>query len=334
MFLQQGVIIEALPGYLDGQKLINIDDVVRIMGPGAVLRLRKAEYTTGEYRHCIEILGATNVKLSGISCNDSGGDGLYIGAGKQGPSRNIKAEDALFVNNRRQGMSITSATGVHIQRCHFVATKGTPGETGIDIEPNGSDSYVQDIHIEDSATDGNNGNGISFELGNLTAASPRVDITVLRHHSGCNGGSGFVASYETNGNIAGVPGCILVDGGTSEHNGSYGAVASFYNSSGPKLTFRNLVVVDVNQTRTTYDNAAIGIKRGGGGIGLIGNVYFLNPTIIDTKGKLDYYYTLRDFSYVGFAHVQVSLPAAASGAAHAHPYGLLQGQGVDAVSIP
>jgi len=333
--LDAGVVIQSTPGYREMQKLINMDDVsnIQINGAGAVFQMRKQEYTSGEYRHCMELQGAFNVTLRGISCNDSGGDGLYIGPGNRGFSRNIVVQECRFYNNRRQGMSVTSAIGVHISRCSFAGSSGTPGEGGIDIEPNIAGDYLQDIHIEDSVTDGNHGDGFSISLASLTASSPPLDITVLRHHSGYNAGSGFIASYETNGNVPGVAGTILIDSGRSERNGTYGAVASFYSGSGPVVTFRNLHVSDVNQSRTTYDNAAIAVKRGGGGIGPIGNVFFLNPTIIDTAGKLDYYFTLRDYSNVGFAHVQISAPAAVHGAAHAHPYGLIQGQGADFVAI-
>ena len=336
LILDAGVVIQATPGYSPAQKLINIDDVsnVKIVGRGAVLRMRRDEYTTGEYRHCIELQGATDVRLLGMTCNDSGGDGVYIGSGAQGFSKNIVVEDCTFFNSRRQGLTITSSSGVWIRHCNFLRSNGAAPEDGIDLEPNTAEDRLENIHIEDCLTEGNHGDGLSFGLAALTAKSTPVDITVLRLRSNYNQRAGITASYEVNGTLPGVPGKILIDRATNVGNGTYGAVASFFSGSGPVITFQDLAIYDANQTGTTYDNAAIAVQRGGGGIGPEGNVYFVNPIIVDTTGKLDYYFTLRDYSDVGFAHVQISGSVSFSGAAHARPYGLVQGKGTDAVSIP
>ena len=336
LLLDPGVVIEATPGYGAAQKLLNIENVsnVAILGRGTILRMRRAEYLDGEYRHCIEIQGSSNVRVEGISCSDSGGDGLYIGSGSRGYSSDVVVEDCTFFNHRRQGLTVTSGSWICIRRCSFLHNNGAPPENGIDLEPNTAADRLEHIRIEDSQTIGNQGDGLSIALGKLTARSIPVDISILRHHSDYNHGSGFTASYETNGALPGVAGTILIDAGAAVSNGDYGAVASFFSSSGPVVTFRNLTVYDANQNRVTYDNAAIAIKRGGGGLGPEGNVSFLSPTIIDTTGRLDYYFTLRDYSNVGFAHVQISGSFTFSGAAHPQPYGLVQGQGVNSVFIP
>jgi hypothetical protein len=336
LLLDSGVVIQARPGYSLQQKLIEIADVsnISIIGRGAILRMLRQEYTSGEYRHCIEMQGASNVVIRGIVCSDSGGDGLYIGSGNSGYSSNIVVEECTFFNHRRQGLTITSGSDIYVRHCNFLRSNGSPPESGIDLEPNGPTDRLQRIRIEDSLTAGNQGDGVGIALHALTAKSLPVDVAIVRHHADYNQGSGFMASYEVNGTLAGVPGSIVIDESTSVGNGAYGAVASFFSSIGPSLTFQNLAVYDANQKRVTYDNAAIAVKRGGGGIGPEGNVYFLNPTVVDTTAKLDYYYSLRDYSNVGFAHVQIIGTFNFSGAAHKQPYGLVQGQGVDAVTIP
>ena len=83
-----GATVQAAPGYKLFDRLLSIVNVrnVTIKGtPGkSVFRMLKPEYTSSEYRHCVDIEGASNVRITGIAANDSGGDGLYIGAGKQG----------------------------------------------------------------------------------------------------------------------------------------------------------------------------------------------------------------------------------------------------------
>src|SRR6185437_10542285 len=88
LVLAAGVVVQARRGFSANQRLLNIVNVknVHVQGNGAVFRMRKAEYTSGEYRHCLNIEGASDVSVSSISCNDSGGDGVYIGAGSKGYS--------------------------------------------------------------------------------------------------------------------------------------------------------------------------------------------------------------------------------------------------------
>jgi Right handed beta helix region len=319
LLVDPGVVVQATSGYGTYQRMVNIADVsnVTINAAGSTFRMRKAEYTNGEYRHCLAILGASNITIHGMTCNDSGGDGLYISGSNQSYSYNVTVEDSTFNNNRRQGFTMTSGQSIYIRRCRFTNTDGTAPQNGIDFEPNSASDRLVDVHIEDSFTDHNAGDGVGIGIGRLTSSSQPVSIVFLRHHSGNNGVTGFVGYYESNGNVAGVPGSILIDQGVSDMNGSYGAAALFYSASGPSLVFQNLIVTNANQSRTTVNNAAIGIKRGGGGIGPMGNVYFLNPIIIDTTGKIDYYYTINDFSNVGETRIQIVNPAQISGALRA-----------------
>ena len=53
LVLDAGVVVQARPGFSANQRLLNIVNVknVHVQGNGAVFRMRKAEYTSGEYRH-------------------------------------------------------------------------------------------------------------------------------------------------------------------------------------------------------------------------------------------------------------------------------------------
>lgn len=329
------VLIQAKPGFLPGQKLLNIINVsnVRIRGSGArsTFKMLKSEYTSGEYRHCLNIEGATSVFISGISCNDSGGDGVYIGGGKQGYSSNIRIEDSIFDNNRRQGLSIVSGRDVSIKRCRFSNSNGTAPSDGIDIEPNGPSDQLNAITIEDSSTFGNAGNGLAIDVKNLDRSSAKVSVIVLHHNSALNGESGYFLTNQKNGK-PGALGDIVIERSTSTLDGQYGAVASFYETTGPSVSFRSLTVVNSNRLRSTYDNSAIAVKRGGGGVGTIGNVSFVNAAIIDTTATIDTYFTFRDYSNIGFSLVKFVNPAELKGASRAT--GLFDGCPVLAVNVP
>lgn len=315
LILDAGVVVLARSGFSTEQKLLNIVNVssVRIQGSGAVFRMRKSEYDSGEYRHCLDIEGASDVSVSGISCNDSGGDGVYIGPGAKGYSSNIEIIDSTFDNNRRQGLSLISGIGVNIQRCNFTGTTGTAPSDGIDIEPNAPNNVLQNISIQDSTTTGNAGNGLAIDVKNLNSSSAVVTIDVERHTSGKNHLNGYFATNDNSG-YNGATGSILVNNSLSSFESLYGAVASFYNASGPALSFQNLRVQEPNQARATYDNSAVAVKRGGGGQGLIGNVSFVNTSITDVTGTLDTYFEVVDYSDVGITKVQFVNPGTLSGA--------------------
>jgi hypothetical protein len=327
-----GVTVQARPGLGTNDKLLNLYGVsnVHIQGNNTVFLMRKAEYTSGESRHCLDIEGSSNISVASISCNGSGGDGLYIGAGAAGYSSNISVADSTFSDNRRQGMSIISAANVTISHCNFSGTQGTAPSDGIDIEPNAPENRLQNIVIEDSTTTGNAGNGIAFDPRNLNVSSTPVSIQILRNASSKNAGSGYYVTNQNSGSN-GATGAITILDSSSSLDGEYGAVASYYDAAGPTVTFQNLDITDPNQSKTNYDNSAISIKRGGGGEGLLGNVYFINPSVTSTTGTVAHTFSFWDYSYIGFTEVQVQNPITPSGATYNS--GILQGQQVPTVTI-
>lgn len=328
-----GVVMQARSGLGSTQKLINIVGVsnVQIKGSQTVFQMRKSEYQSGEYRHCLHIEGSSAISVSSISCNSSGGDGVYIGAGSSGYSSDISIADSSFTDNRRQGMSIISGVNITITRCSFNATQGTAPAAGIDIEPNSPNDRLQNILIQDSTTSGNAGNGVAIDTRNLNASSSPVSIQIQRHSSSKNRGSGYYMTNENSGSN-GATGSITISNSSSSFDSQYGAVASFYNASGPALVFQNLNVAEPNQSKTTYDNSAVAVKRGGGGQGLLGNVYFFNTSISSTTGTLDTYFSFWDYSYIGFTKVQMLNPVSLVGAKR--QTGILQGRSVLSVNIP
>ena len=332
LVLGPGTVIQARSGFSIYEKLLNIVNVsnVQIRGNGAIFRIIKRNIESGEY-HCLDIEGASDVSVAGISCLDSGGDGLYIGPGSRGYSTHIQVTDSTFDNNRRQGMSIVSGIGVIIQRCSFTGTRGTAPADGIDIEPNGPDNFLQDILIQDSVTTGNAGNGVAIDVRNLNSSSPAVSVVIERHTSSKNQLSGYYASNENAGYNGGT-GKIVITESVSLFDSLYGAVANFYNAAGPALIFQNLNVQNPNQARATDDNAAVAVKRGGGGQGLIGNVSFINTSITDISGSLDQYFTFVDYSSIGMSKVEFVNPGILFGAGGIG--GLLMGQQTMTVNLP
>jgi len=330
VFVDSGATVTANPGYADGVHMLTIGSSnVTITGAGAataIFHMRKADYTSGEQRHCMYVVGATNVTISGISCNDSGGDGLYLAN-----STNVTVEDCIFNNNRRQGSSITGGVNhVYYLRDYFTNTSGTAPQSGVDMEPNAASGFLLDVNIDDCYTNGNAGDGIEFSLWLLDSTSQPVGITVLRNHATGNGRYGYFAN---NNDPKNAPGTILVQDSFSDQSGSAGAAGRFYAANGASLTFQNLTITNahVNGPDPSYgDSAAVDVIRGGGATVPEGNVHFLNTNIAATNGMTKYYFNFQDGSGIGVTNVQFE-PGTLSGATSAPPYGLMQGVGTNVI---
>ena len=330
VFVDAGVTVTANPGYGAGTTMLNIHSSnVTLTGAAAavsIFHMRKAEYTSGEWRHCLDIQNASNVTVSGISCNDSGGDGLYLHA-----STNVTIQDSIFNNNRRQGSSITGQVNhIHFLRDHFTNTNGTAPESGLDIEPNAPGDFLLDVNIEDCYTDNNAGDGVMVSTWLMDSTSQPIGVTVLRNHSTGNQRYGYFAN---NNDPSNAPGTILIKDSFSDQSGSYGAVGRFYAANGASLTFQNLTVTNphANGPDPSYhDSGAVELVRGGGGTIAMGNVHFLNINIAITNGKSDHYFNFEDGSGVGITNVQFE-PGSLSGATQAPPNGLVQGSGASTI---
>jgi hypothetical protein len=326
LLVDANVTVTANSGYGEYDHMLNANaQNITIVGAGAatsVFHMLKAEYTSGQWRHCLDIENASKVTVSGISCNDSGGDGVYVRA-----STYVTVEDSIFNNNRRDGSSIIGQLNhIYYFRDHFTNTNGTAPQDGIDIEPNNPGDYLLDINIEDCFTDQNAVDGIKISLWALTSASQPVGVTVLRHHSTGNQRYGYMGQ---NNDPTNAPGAILIQDSFSDQSGSYGAAGRFFAANGASLTFQNLTVTNphVNGPDPSYgDSAAVDIIRGGGGSVPIGNVHFLNIHIAVTNGKVDHYFNFQDGSGVGITNAQF-VPGTLSGATQVPPNGLVQGQG-------
>ena len=321
VFVDAGVTVTANSGYGDGVRLLNISSSnVTITGASAavsVFHMRKAEYTSGEQRHCLNIANASNVTISGISCNDSGGDGLYVSY-----STSVTVQDSVFDNNRRQGSSIVGGVNhIHYLRDHFTNTSGTAPQSGIDIEPNQPQDFLLDVRIEDSYTDGNAGDGLMVSTWRMNSTSQPISVTVSGHHSTGNARYGYIGQ---NNDPSNAPGTILIQDSFSDQSGSYGAAGYFYEANGAALIFQNLTVTNPHARGPSVygDSAAVAVVRGGGGVNPIGNVHFLNVNIAITDGKTDRYFYFQDNTGKGVTNVQF-VPGTLSGATQAPPNGLL-----------
>jgi parallel beta-helix repeat protein len=119
---------------------------VEIYGGQLVGDRNKHKSTVGEWGYGIQIgKGSQHVRIHDIKISDMWGDGICTG----GYPDDIVIQRVLSTNNRRQGLSITTATNVKVLDSEFSFTNGTKPMYGIDIEPDNPDkNYARNILIQ------------------------------------------------------------------------------------------------------------------------------------------------------------------------------------------
>ena len=185
---EKGVVVQAKRGAFKrrndslfiGHGLKN----VTLRGDGATLKMWKADYQSADYdksewRHSLAFWSCENVTITGLTLDESGGDGIYLGSSKASePCRRFVIKDVSCLNHHRQGISVISADGLLIENCELKGTSGTAPQAGIDFEPNHEGERVKDCVMRNCKLEGNAGGGFLFALSKLTAASAPISISI------------------------------------------------------------------------------------------------------------------------------------------------------------
>ena len=174
LFFEPGVVIEAKKGAFHGRadSLFSAwDDVknLKLIGPGATLKMHRddydnpKEYEKAEWRHAINLHGCENVTIEGLTIAESGGDGIYLGAGRNhAPCQNVTIRDVICDKNYRQGISVITAENLLIENCVLKNTAGTAPAAGIDFEPNKPKERLVNCVMRNCLIEDNEGYGIQY----------------------------------------------------------------------------------------------------------------------------------------------------------------------------
>ncbi len=184
---EEGVEILAKRGEFKGTNdcLFTARDVenVTLRGYGATFRMWQEDYDNrelyrkAEWRHCLQLRGARNVNVYGLTLMDSGGDGIYLGAGPgRTPNRDVHIKDVVCDNNYRQGISVITVENLLIEDTIMRNTSGTPPQAGIDFEPNRPEERLVNVVMRNCLTENNNSYGYVLYLRPLNAESEPVSV--------------------------------------------------------------------------------------------------------------------------------------------------------------
>jgi len=192
VILEPNVVLAAKPGafHNTGDCLLTADSITNaiLRGYGATLSMRKTDYlSTGyalsEYRHALNLKGVLGMQVLGLTFENSGGDGIFIGASDAPrglPCRNLTIRDCTCNDNFRQGMSVTSADNLTVDHCSFYGTIEMPA--GVDVEPSAWTDHLTNIEFTNCTAFGNAGSGFMVNLSKLTPMSQPVSV----RFSGCS----------------------------------------------------------------------------------------------------------------------------------------------------
>ena len=252
--LEKGVTVLAKRGAFEGgsDSLFNIigKQNVTIRGYGATLRMwrddyAKAPYSKAEWRMTLEMDGVNNVKVYGLTLAESGGDGIYVGAGADGaPCRNVLIKDVTCDRNYRQGISVISAENLLIEDCVLSNTDGTAPRAGIDFEPNGPTERLVNCEMRNCLIQGNGGDGIDIYIPTLNGTSEPVSMRFA--DCKCSGDrSGALRLYTGNTEADAVMGRIEFVGCTFEGSKAAGISVGDKPVGGLKLRFASCTVANV-----------------------------------------------------------------------------------------
>lgn len=161
---------------------------ISLTGYGARLCMNKADYQSdayekAEWRMCLDIMGCSNIRIEGLSLEESGGDGIYLGATEKQPwCANVTIRDVVCLNHHRQGISVISAVNLLIENCTLTGTSGTAPKAGIDLEPNRDNEKMVNVVVRNCTMGENDGAGILVYLKPMRSTTEPVSILFENCH--------------------------------------------------------------------------------------------------------------------------------------------------------
>jgi hypothetical protein len=205
LILQSKTVLRLAPTTSANYQILHITAAdCRVTGGQLVGDVRSHLGDGGEWGHGVRLSGtAHRTRLGGLSVTECWGDGYYVGGGPD----DVLLVDCTAQNNKRQGLSITSAVRPGVVRGRYAGT-GWPLRTnpsaGIDLEPNEGETIV-DAVLRSVELVGNRGPGlvVSGSRGTTTAQ-------VIGGSSSNNDGPGYL--------ISGAEASVIIRSATSTGN--------------------------------------------------------------------------------------------------------------------
>ena len=166
--------LKAMPNSSPKYSVVKIYNRQNVTVTGGTIQGERGLHTgtTGEWGMGVDIRSSMNVTIRDVIAKDCWGDGFYIGkvTGSKDECHNVKLQNCIADNNRRQGCSVVSLIGGLIEGCVFSNTNGTAPEAGLDIETNPT-NIIRNINVSNCIFSGNIGHGVQLSGGKAEVSS-------------------------------------------------------------------------------------------------------------------------------------------------------------------
>lgn len=180
IYFQKGTSILLSPSKRSKYAIINLEGVnnVSIYSPKLIGDRLDHIGESGEWGMGINIRSSSNIQIYNANIKNCWGDGIYLGSidGKT-PNFNISISGGVIDNNRRNGISIISASNVTIKDILLSNSNGTLPMAGIDIEPNYNLEELHNVRLDNIITYNNEDVGFLIYLGSMLG-SDRKDVQI------------------------------------------------------------------------------------------------------------------------------------------------------------
>lgn len=283
-----GVVVKAKKGYFKGLndplfRASNLQNIT-LRGEGnVVLQMDKKDYQDatlykpGEWRHGINLGGCSNVVIRGLTIKESGGDGIYVGAGIQPYCDNVLIEDVISDGNNRLGMAVVSAQNLTIRHCRFINALGSSPQGGIDFEPNSATERLENCVVEDCVFANNvRGAGASVSPSQLNSKS--LPVSMIFKNCLFKDNALGIFFYPTHRSTE-EPSVGQVEFENCQLNNNP-VLMQDPVEEGIKIIFKNCTV---DNTKSKSEAFNITCKEAAGRA--IGNILFDNTTVIDDNDR-------------------------------------------------
>lgn len=165
IILSENAVLKAITNSNAFYNILNLNNVSNVSVCGGKIQGEKNSHTAqgGECGFGIRVSECSNIIIDNVEIFDCWGDGIITDSADEltGENINITISNCVIHDCRRQGISVVIGSDIVIDKCEIYNIKGTPPQSGIDIESNGQQD-VYNIRITNCYIHDTVGNSIIF----------------------------------------------------------------------------------------------------------------------------------------------------------------------------
>ncbi|AUR90137.1 hypothetical protein NVP1138O_14 [Vibrio phage 1.138.O._10N.261.48.A1] len=250
------------------QALATIEvDSVDIINPRVIGDRLSNASASGEWGHCVAIIGSSNINVYNAYTQDGFGDGVYVGKNysndgstfinsvQENVNVNFHGETRCY-NNRRDNISVITGDVTFDTVSLTKDIVGIAPDAGLNIEPNTAKEPLS-VTIRKVSTSGHKGSGVTIGLRNFNETTPFFNINITEIHSEDDRDLNMSTSGESKGSI--WIGSAVIEG--AKLNGLKGEKLD--NAGGISMAINSLKLIGCNTSgdASTRNGSAIAIWR-------------------------------------------------------------------------